>query len=123
MSETAKTPEGEKKPKKTRLKHVVRLGSKAEYMELRAQEQKSGNFVAYAKHVIRGADGKRDRTKGGRGATTNHADFDSAKAAIAKLQTELQKAGWTLRAGGGGGAVKDTFDFKSLPKPPAPAKK
>lgn len=128
MSETptpASAGEKAKKVRKKKAKFVLRFGSGPEVMEARAQENADGTFTSFVRHVVKGADGKRDKAASkGRGETKSHTSLEDAKKAVEKIGAQLQSLGWSpRRGGGGGGQVKDSFDFNSLPKPPKAPKK
>lgn len=111
--------EAPKAPKVRRARQSSRLtdASGAE-LEVVAEELKNGTFQAFAKHKVRNAEGKTDaELSKGRGAVSQHATFDEAKAASTAIVQAAQKAGWKLKVSASGPAAKSNFDLASLPKP------
>jgi len=118
MSETPVAATVAPKVKRSRFVSRVVDGAGGNILFI-AEERKSGNFITFAKHEYRDATTKKvvkEKSKG-RGATSEHTSFEDAKKAAQAGITAATKAGWQLRATGGGGQVKDSFDLNSLPKP------
>jgi hypothetical protein len=108
------------KAKEPRERYQVRMVAATEQMLARAEKNKAGKYVAFAYHSIV-VDGKRKPGQG-RGATTEHRDFASARTAVDAIVAAAIGKGWTRKTAR---SRTDAFDLATLPAPsslPAPAK-
>jgi hypothetical protein len=87
-----------------------------------ALARKDGSAQSFVTHVERDKDGKVKASN--RGATTQHASMDEAKAHVDKLAKKATSAGWQARKMSGVGRAKpDTFGVNELPAPKSAARK
>jgi hypothetical protein len=127
MSEAKKAPAKTATPAKSastvpavpKVKPYYKRMSDGKRGELRfsALAKKDGTAESYAIHIVRDADGKKDKaTSKGRGASQKHTTFDAAKVAVdAGVAFALKTGNWTLIEKRKG--RKDAFDLSTLPAP------
>jgi hypothetical protein len=107
-------------PKAQEQKSFTRTvaGAAGETMRLVAERWKGGG-VSFAVRSTAVPGSKKGKSE--RGATTQHATFDAARAAVEKMLAQALKLGWRQRENPGfRRAAPDAF--ATLPAPSAPAK-
>jgi hypothetical protein len=112
LTEVTQKPKG---PREVRSFGVRLVGDKDELLHLVAHKTKTGWRTEAVHHLGKG--------KRSRGATQQHATIDQARAAVEKLASAAEKAGWKRKTGRSFERVPDAFGLDALPKPGMSAKK